>query len=65
MNLSNLSQLVANGNYSIAPNPIPVGYWILDPRGAWHTKMAIYSRPTDAQIKYTEEMLGWKWCDYA
>lgn len=39
----------------------PVGYWILDPGGTAYTKFAMYNRPTDEQIKNTEELLGWKW----
>ena len=42
----------------------PVGYWILDPHGQFNTKIAMYSKPTEAYIKYTEEMLGWKWEDF-
>ena len=44
--------------------PSPVGYWILDPQGRFNTKIGMYSKPTEAQIKYTEEMLGWKWEDF-
>lgn len=42
----------------------PVGYWILDPSGIAHIKFLIYKRPTDEQIKNTEELLGWKWQNY-
>ena len=43
--------------------PKPVGAWILDPQGAWHTQLAMYSKPTDEQIKNTEAIFGWKWKD--
>ena len=49
--------------YTFAQPPKPVGFWILDPRGAVKTQFAMYSRPTDQQIKNTEELLGWKWKD--
>jgi hypothetical protein len=49
--------------YSFAKPPEPVGYWILDPQGLWKTQFAMYSKPTDEQIKNTEELLGWKWKD--
>jgi hypothetical protein len=51
------------GSYTIHAPPNPVGYWILDPHGQFNTKIAIYSKPTETYIKYTEEMLGWKWED--
>jgi hypothetical protein len=51
------------GSYTSQIPPSPVGYWILDPYGLCHTKIGMYSKPTEAQIKYTEEMLGWKWED--
>ena len=49
--------------YTFAELPKPVGSWILDPQGLWKTKFPMYSRPTDEQIKNTEELLGWKWED--
>ena len=49
--------------YTFAKPPEPVGYWILDPQGVWKTQFAMYSKPTDEQIKNTEELLGWKWKD--
>ena len=51
------------GSYTSQIPPSPVGYWILDPYGLCHTKIGMYSKPTEAQIKYTEEMLVWKWED--
>jgi hypothetical protein len=51
------------GNYAFIKPPEPVGYWILDPQGVWHTHFTMYSKPTDEQIKNTEQLLGWKWKD--
>jgi len=56
--------------YKFFKQPEPVGYWILDP-GDWildpggvvHTRFAMYIKPTDEQIKNTEQMFGWKWKD--
>jgi hypothetical protein len=47
------------------PPPKPVGYWIIDPPGscAYHTLFSVYNKPTDQQIKNTEEAFGWKWKD--
>jgi len=47
---------------SLVP-PKPVGFWILDPNPGTHTRFSIYKKPTDQQIKHTEELLGWKWQD--
>jgi len=51
-------------SYTLAKFPDPVGYWILDPGGSPYTKFAMYRRPTDEQIKNTEELLGWSWKEY-
>jgi len=51
------------GKYTFAKPPEPVGYWILDPQGVWNTQFAMYSKPTDEQIKNIEQLLGWKWKD--
>lgn len=44
--------------------PDVVGYWRLDSgnKGSW-TQFAMYSKPTDQQIKNTEELLGWTWIE--
>lgn len=55
--------ITATGEYTFITPPKPVGAWILDPQGAWHTQLAMYSKPTDEQIKNTEAMFGWKWKD--
>jgi hypothetical protein len=50
--------------YTFITPPKPVGYWILYPQqGAYKTQFAMYYRPTDEQIKNTEELLGWGWID--
>jgi hypothetical protein len=49
--------------YTFIKPPEPVGYWILDPKGFVHSQIAMYSKPTEQQIKNTEELLGWKWED--
>ena len=51
------------GSYTFAKPPEPVGYWIFDVQGVWKTQLAMYSKPTEQQIKNTEELLGWKWKD--
>ncbi|MGO4468200.1 hypothetical protein [Pseudoduganella sp. RAF53_2] len=43
--------------------PEPVGYWVLYPGAPALTKFAIYSKPTEEQIKNTGELLGWGWED--
>lgn len=52
--------------YTFIPQPIqPVGYWQLDngdsPAGSF--RIAMRMKPTDEQIKNTEQMFGWKWID--
>jgi hypothetical protein len=39
--------------------PKPVGAWDLG-----KLLFTVYRRPTDEQIKNTEEFFGWKWVDY-
>ena len=43
--------------------PEPVGYWKLYEGASTYTQFAIYKRPTDVQIKNTEEFLGWTWVE--
>jgi hypothetical protein len=45
----------------ISQPPKPVGYWVLYPGITPKTTFAIYKRPTDEQIKNTEQLLGWGW----
>lgn len=47
----------------IAPQPQPVGFWMLYPSAPLTTKFAMYVRPTDLQIANTQELLGWGWED--
>ena len=49
--------------YTFAEPPKPVGRWILYPETTPYVHFAIYRKPTDEQIKNTEELLGWKWED--
>jgi hypothetical protein len=49
--------------YTFAPSPKPVGYWVLYPKAIQKTSFAMYHKPTDEQIKNTEQLLGWKWED--
>lgn len=47
-----------------AKPPEPIGYWVLDFSSFGPSTMfAIYKKPTDIQIKNTEETFGWKWKD--
>ena len=44
--------------------PKPVGFWTIDPKSPYGSNyFAIHVKPTDQQIKNTEEMFGWKWKD--
>jgi hypothetical protein len=52
-------------SFTILELPKPVGYWILYPGPPQHTAFAMYVKPTDEQIKNTEQLLGWKWKDAA
>ena len=53
----------SSGQLAFATQPKPVGYWVMYPGSAWKTMFTIYHRPTDEQIKNTEELLGWGWED--
>lgn len=44
--------------------PEPVGYWVLYPGAAQIKMFAMYRKPTDEQIKNTEQLLGWGWKDH-
>ena len=41
----------------------PVGYWVLYPGPGSTFQIAVYNRPTDEQIKNTEQLLGWTWVE--
>lgn len=49
--------------YTFALPPKPVGYWVLYPHSTPHTQFSMYHKPTDEQIKNTEQLLGWQWKD--
>ena len=49
--------------YTIAQSPKPVGYWVIYPQSTPYTQFAMYHKPTDEQIKNTEQLLGWGWRD--
>ena len=51
-------------SYTMYQPPKPVGYWVLYPGSSTCTTFAVYSKPTDEQIKNTETLLGWGWKDY-
>lgn len=47
--------------YTLQKPPPPVGYWVLYAKANSSTAFAMYHKPTDEQIKNTEQLLGWKW----
>ena len=49
--------------YTFATPPKPVGYWCLYSTTGYSVQFSLYQKPTDEQIKNTEEVLGWKWRD--
>ena len=51
------------GEITITQPPKPVGAWVLYPKGALKTIFTMYHKPTDEQIKNTEQLLGWGWED--
>jgi len=57
-----MNNIQANQFELIQP-PKHVGYWVLYQQGPMRTKFAMYYKPTDEQIKNTEQLLGWKWED--
>jgi len=50
-------------NWAFVPSPKAVGAWVLYDSAPMKTKFMMYAKPTDEQIKNTEELLGWKWED--
>jgi len=50
-------------HYKFVEPTKPVGAWILYPGAPWTTRFTMYAKPTDEQIKNTEQLLGWKWED--
>ena len=59
-------RLTINGSgpmLAFASPPKPVGWWVLYAQGPQRTAFAVYYKPTDEQIKNTEQLLGWTWRD--
>ena len=48
---------------SFSSPPQPVGWWVLYAEVPQSTVFAMYYKPTDEQIKNTEQLLGWTWKD--
>ena len=55
--------LPAETNFIYYSAPKPVGYWVLYGETAPYTAFTMYKKPTDEQIKNTEQLLGWTWKD--
>jgi len=53
----------ANAGYAIYNHPKPAGCWVLYEQAPVKTSFSMYYKPTDEQIKNTEELLGWTWED--
>jgi hypothetical protein len=49
--------------HTIAPFSKPIGYWVMYPQATPYITFSVYYKPTEEQIKNTEELLGWKWKD--
>jgi hypothetical protein len=43
--------------------PDVVGYWRLAYGSSTYTQFPMCGRPTDEQIKNTQELLGWDWVE--
>jgi hypothetical protein len=54
---------IPNPVYAMVKPPEPKGHWVLYAEAPYKTKFAMYHKPTDEQIKNTEQLLGWKWED--
>lgn len=62
INWQNNKLSVANNAVLITPvAPKPSGCWVLYDNAPHKTRFYVYHRPTDEQIKNTEQLLGWKW----
>ena len=49
--------------YKFHKPPEPVGYWVLYDLNNPSFYFPMYTKPTEQQIKNTEDLLGWKWKD--
>ena len=52
-----------SSDYGIWTNPKPIGHWVLYSHAPTKMMFSMYAKPTDEQIKNTEELLGWTWKD--
>ena len=52
-----------SGHITMAQQPKVVGFWVLYPQASPTTQFGMYYKPTDEQIKNTEQLLGWGWKD--
>lgn len=50
-------------NTQLLTPPKPLGAWNLSSDNTPGIRFSMYHKPTDDQIKNTEELLGWKWED--
>ena len=55
--------MIEEHEYTFAKPLQPVGFWVLYPQGVVSTQFGMYHKPTDEQIKNTEQLLGWGWKD--
>ena len=60
----NWDKRIDGGNFTIAKRPKPVGCWCLYSTESPYVGFMMYSKPTEEQIRNTENLLGWKWKDY-
>jgi len=51
------NMIVEEGMDYVIRAPEPVGYWVVGQINAF----PVMEKPTDEQIKNTEELLGWEW----
>jgi hypothetical protein len=58
-----LLKILPAETHTIMQSPRPVGYWVLYLPATPCTTFAMYYKPTDEQIKNTEQLLGWGWRD--
>ena len=70
MNSYEHDEIKFEGNFAINPYvhesrivqlAKPIGYWCLYDLESYNIMFSMYQKPTDEQIKNTEELLGWKW----
>ena len=59
----NRDSTISSQLITITSPPKPVGFWVLYPGAVVQIRFEMYQRPTDEQIKTTEQLLGWGWKD--